>query len=379
MNIAIFDLQHFEMVNVWHNIFADQKYNLHFFINKNVANKIIKSGLKNVPYTAVIEDDFTNIDNFFNACLTHTRNHNIDLVILSTVDTHYKSTWKFVKKLNVPVFMIVHNINTWLKPPFTLNKKALGYYYYRHKIISKTSGLIVLEELFIDYIKNNTNYKKPLFALPFTLLEKQTPIPKNDKLVIAIPGAIDGHRRDNDFSLSIIEKINAINKNIQFVFLGDFIGQKGQELFVKMQALQEKGCDVLHYFDKNSNTIFDEQMSRCDIVFLPLVVKTKYEGIEEIYGKTKATGVLYDLMRFQKPGIAPETLVIPPTIRNSIISYKNENDLIDFLLKLEGRRSIVTELINNAKSNSEYYTITKIRERFIEKFTSLITDLSISK
>ena len=92
MNIAIFDLQHFEMVNVWHNIFADQKYNLHFFINKNVANKIIKSGLKNVPYTAVIEDDFTNIDNFFNACLTHTRNHNIDLIILSTVDTHYKST-----------------------------------------------------------------------------------------------------------------------------------------------------------------------------------------------------------------------------------------------------------------------------------------------
>ena len=44
---------------------------------------------------------------------------------------------------------------------------------------------------------------------------------------------------------------------------------------------------------------------RVDIVFLPLIVETKYEGITEIYGQSKVTGVLYDLMRFQKPCLVP--------------------------------------------------------------------------
>lgn len=379
MNVVVFDLQHFEMIHVWHHIFADPKNNIHFFINQNIANKIIKSGLSNVKYTTLVEDDFKHIDDFFNAGVKHIHQHNIDVIILNTVDVHYKCTWKFVKQLSIPVFITVHNINTWLNPPFTLNKKALGFYYYRHKIISKTSGLIVQEELFIEYVKNHTRYKKPVFAFPYTLNEKSTPLPTNKKLVVAIPGAIDGHRRDNDFSLSVIEKINAKNKNIQFVFLGGIVGHLGEKIYAKMQKLQQEGCDILHYYDKNSNAIFDAQMSGCDIVFLPLIVETKYEGITEIYGKTKATGVLYDLMRFQKPCISPEALVIPPTMRNSVISYKSENDFIDLILKLENNRSLVIDLIKNAQINSEYYTVQKIKDRFLPKFTALVSEASLNK
>lgn len=361
------------MVYVWHRVLADPKNNIHFFVNQNIANKIVKAGLSSNEYKAVIEDDFQNIDEFFNACLIHIQKYNINTIILNTVDVHYKSTWLFVKQLNIPVFITIHNINTWLNPPFTLNKKALSYYYYRKKMVSKTTGVILQEELFIDYVKNNTNYKKPVFAFPYTFNEKQTPFPGNSKLVVAIPGAIDGHRRDNDFSLSVIEKINAKTKNVRFIFLGNISGHLGEKIYAKMQKLKQQGCDIDHFYDKNSNAVFDEQMSLCDIVFLPLIVETKYEGITEIYGKTKATGVLYDLMRFQKPCIAPEALVIPPTMRNSCISYKNESDFIDLVLKLENNRSEVKELIKNAQVNSEYYTKDRIKARFLEKFTDLVS------
>lgn len=367
------------MVNVWYRVFADPGNNIHFFVNQNIVNKIKKAGLPETSYKAVVADDFKNIDDFFNACLDHIDKHKIDVIILNTVDVHYKNTWKFVKQLNIPLFITVHNINTWLNPPFTLNKKALGYYYYRRKMISKTRGLIVQEELFINYVKNNTRYKKPVFAFPYTLNEKDIPLPNNPKLVVAIPGAIDGHRRDNDFSLSVIEKINAKNKNIQFVFLGAVSGHLGEIIINKMQKLQQQGCDVLHFYDKNSNTIFDEQMTKCDIVFLPLIVETNYEGIPEIYGKTKATGVLYDLMRFQKPCIAPEALVIPPTMENSVISYKNENDFVELVIDLEKNRAKVKQLLNNAKVNSEYYTIQNIKERFLGKFTALLPESSLRK
>jgi hypothetical protein len=379
MNIAIFDLQHFEMVYVWHRVLGDPKNNIHFFINQNILSKIIKSGIPASEYNALAVDDFQNIDDFFNACLKHTREHNIDAIVLNTVDVHYKSTWKFVKQLSIPVFITIHNINTWLNPPFTLNRKALGYYYYRKKMIARSGGIILQEELFIDYVKNNTGYKKPLFAFPYTLNDKQTPLPSNSKLVVAIPGAIDGHRRDNDFSLSVIKKVSAKNKNVQFVFLGGIVGHLGEKIYEQMNQLQREGCDILHFYDKNSNVIFDEQMSNCDIVFLPLIVETKYEGITEIYGKTKATGVLYDLMRFQKPCLAPEALVIPPTIRNCVISYKNENDFVDMIIDLETNRPKVIQLLNNAKVNSEYYTVEKIKERFLGKFTALLSELSLSK
>lgn len=364
------------MVHVLHCVFNSPQNNVSFFTNKNLVNKLNNSSLASSKFSTVVYDDFEDIDLFFNECLNHIQKNNIEVVVFNTIDVHYKSTWEFIKQLNIPVFITIHNINTWLKPPFTLNKKALGFYYYRRKILSKTSGILVQEELFIDYVKKNTSYKKPIFTLPHTLKEYETELPKNKKLVVAIPGAIDGHRRDNNFSLSVIEKVSAKNKNIQFVFLGEIVGHLGEAIYSQIQELNKKGCDILHYFDKNSNKIFDEQMSGCDIVFLPLIVETKYEGITEIYGQSKVTGVLYDLMRFQKPCIVPSALVIPPTMKNSVVSYKNENDFVELVLKLESDRNSVIKLLNNAKSNSEYYTVEKIKDRFLEKFTELISKIS---
>ncbi len=377
MNVAIFDLQHFEMVHVLHHVFDSPLNNISFFTNQNLVNKIKSSTLASSKFSVVVTDNSDSIDDFLKVCLDHISKNNIEVIVFNTIDIHYKNTWSFIKQLKIPVFITIHNINTWLKPPFTLNKKALSFYYYRKKMVAKTAGLIVQEELFIDYVKNKTNYKKPVFALPHTLKEKETPFPKNSKLVVAIPGGIDGHRRNNDFSLSVIEKVSAKNKNIQFVFIGSIIGVLGQRIFEQMQELNKKGCDILHYYDENSNKVFDEQMSACHIVFLPLIVETKYEGITEIYGATKVTGVLYDLMRFEKPCIVPHDLIIPPTMQNSIVSYKNEDSFVNLLLDLEANRNKITELITNAKTNSEYYTVEKIKGRFLKKFTALISKDSV--
>jgi hypothetical protein len=379
MNIAIFDLQHFEMVHVLHHVFNSPQNNITFFTNRNLINKVKDSSLASSAYSSVVEEDSNSINEYFQKCLAAIKEKKIEAIIFNTIDVHYKSTWNFVKQLNIPIFITIHNINTWLKPPFTLNRLALSNYYYRKKIISRTSGLIVQEELFIDYVKNKTNYKKPVLALPHTLKEKETPLPENNKLVVAIPGAIDGHRRDNDFSLAVIEKACAKNKNIQFVFIGAIIGHLGEKIYARMQELKRNGCDILHYYDPNSNKVFDEQMSNCDIVFLPLIVETKYEGITEIYGTTKVTGVLYDLMRFEKPCIVPHSLVIPPTMKNSVISYKDESTFVDLIIDLEQNRLKVLQLLNNAKSNSEYYTVGNIKERFLGKFTALLSELSLRK
>jgi hypothetical protein len=372
MNLAVFDIQHYEMVHVLHSVFDDPDNRISFFTNQNLLNKIRNSELSDHPYSSVVLDDFKDIDTFFTSCLKHIKDHKIEFIIFNTIDGNYKNVWNFIKQLEIPVFVTIHNINTWLRPPVTFNKKALGYYYYRKKIIGKTKGIIVQEELFIDYVKNKTRYKKPVFALPHTLKEKDHPSVINSKLTIAVPGAVDGHRRDYGFAVSAMKNACMKNKNIRFVIIGDFIGHLGKKIHEEIKALQNQGCDISQAFDPNSNKLFDEQMAASDIVFLPLKVDTKYEGIDEIYGISKVTGVLYDLMRFQKAAIAPYDLVIPPTMKDSVISYRSENEFINYIDNLEKNREELKQLGEKAKKNSEYYSKENIRKRFLKNFLDLV-------
>jgi hypothetical protein len=374
MNVAVFDTQHYEMVHVLHSVFDDPKNNISFFTNSSLLKKIQASELATRPYSSVVLNDHKNSEEFFEACLRHVKEKKIEAIIFNTIDGDYKNVWRFIKQLNIPVMVTIHNINTWLRPPVTFNTKALGYYYYRRKIIAKTSAIIVQEELFIDYVKQNTSYKKPVFALPHTLKEKEIPAAINSKLTIAIPGAVDGHRRNYGFAVSAIKNACLSNSNLRFIIIGDIIGPIGEAIFAQLKELQKQGCDISQVYDASSNKLFDEQMSACDIVFLPLKVETKYEGIEEIYGRSKVTGVLYDLMRFQKPGIAPVELVIPPTMKDSVITYRNEKEFIDAVNSLQKNKIELSELSNKVHSDSEYYKVETIRKRFLPAFEKLISE-----
>jgi glycosyltransferase involved in cell wall biosynthesis len=365
MNIAIFDIQHFEMVHVLHHVFDASSNNITFLTNKSIFSKIKNSSLGDKAYTAIVKEDYPSTSEFLSSCYKHIETNKIDAVIFNTIDEEYREVWRFIKKLKMPFFITIHNVNTWLNPPITFNLHALKNYYHRKRILQKSKGLIVQEELFIDYIQQNKLYTKPITAVPHTLNDKQITAPENNFLRIAIPGAIDGNnRRDYNFCLSAIEKIGKKNPQITFVFIGQIYYQEGENVYAKIVALQNKGYNILHKFDITSNKLFDNEMEQCDIVFMPVKVNTKYEGIPEIYGQTKVTGVLYDMMRFQKPGIIPIEHIVPPTMKSSIIQYKGEDDLVNKIIELDSSKHRLIELRNSAIKNSEYYSRGKIKERF---------------
>jgi glycosyltransferase involved in cell wall biosynthesis len=370
MNIAIFDLQHYEMVNVILNVFNEPTNKLYLLSNNNIINKCNQ----NLIYNSICADDYNKFNDFCNACYEYLTKNNIDFIIFNTIDTEYKSVWQLIHKLKIPVVVTIHNINTWLKPPFTLNRIALKNYYYRKRIINKTNAIILQEELFIKYVKQQHLYKKKIFTLPHTFKEKNISEKQslNEKLIIAIPGGIDGHRRDYDLCLSVIEKIYKQNSNLQFKFIGAVLGKLGEEILKRIYELKNTGIDIEHLYSNESNKLFDTEMSNCDLVFLPLNVYTQYEGITEIYGQTKVTGVLYDMMRFEKPGIVPEKLVIPDTIKTSTIKYTNEDDLIMKVLDIANNKEKLNLLKQNAKNNSQYYTLSEIKKRFLNEFTQTI-------
>ena len=91
MNIAIFDLQHFEMVHVLHHVFDSPQNNISFFTNNNLINKIKNSNLASSKFSVVSTDNSDSIDDFFEVCLKHISKNNIEVIVFNTIDVHYKN------------------------------------------------------------------------------------------------------------------------------------------------------------------------------------------------------------------------------------------------------------------------------------------------
>jgi len=364
MKIAIYDTRHYEMVYVLFRIFDIPENEIIFLVSRKVNDKLNASAAKLLNrHPVIVQEETENSKDYFTSCTEELKKFNPDFLLLNTIDKDYKDVSNFLKSVSIPYIITVHNINTWLNPPFTLNRLALKNYFYRKKIVKGSSMLVVQEELFVQYVINKKLYKKPVITIPHTLREEKPVKTNNEKIVIIIPGGIDGVRRDNDLSLDVIEEINKKSNRFQFVFAGKVIGHLGEKIWNRVISLQKKGLDIQHFYDESSNHLFDEQMKNCNVVFLPLNVKTKYEGIPEIYGTTKVTGVIYDMMRFCKPGISPAEMIVPPTMKGSILCYQDKKELVELFLSLASDKSLLEKLKTKAEENSLYYTAENIRKR----------------
>ena len=367
MKLAIFDLQHFEMIHVLLQVLSNKENSILLFTNSKIVQKI-KNLEESFEFELINLDDFKSFYEFYNKCADVIFTNKIDIVIFNTIDREYNLAWKLIKKIPSKVFITIHNVNTWLNPPLTFNYIALKNYYFRSRMLKKTTGIIVTEDLFIKYIEDNKLYNKKILALPFTLNTKNYHHEPNKELRVAIPGTIDGNNRRNyEFAISVIKKIHKIDNSIKFIFLGPVVAKEGQEVFSKISYLINEGLNIEHKFDIQSNRIYENEMIKCDVVFTPVVVNFKYEGINEIYGKTKVSGVLYDMMRFQKIGIIPVEHVVPPTMITSIITYHGEVDLIEKLIELNKNRDKLKNYLKCAQVNSIYYSKAKVKERFLPK------------
>lgn len=366
MRIAIYDIRHYEMVHVLFRLFDTPENEILFLISPLLKEKLISvSGQQMSRHTIITENPEESHESFLLKCKKEIEKFKPAFLHCNTIDKDYKYMSRFLKNCSIPYSITIHNINTWLAPPFTLNRTALQNYYHRKKMVKGSSMLVVQEELFVSYIQNKNLYKKPVITIPHTLQEEKPVENKNEKIVVSIPGAIDGVRRDIGMALDVMEAIHQKSKQFQFVFAGKVLGHLGEKIWQRVEQLQQKGLDIQHCYDEKSNVVFDEQMKKCDVVFLPLNVKTKYEGIDEIYGTTKVTGVMYDMMRAGKPGIVPAEMVIPPTMNGSIISYQNKKDLTEKLLALEAQPAELKKRKQAALRESEYYREEAIRQRVI--------------
>lgn len=362
--ILLFDLQHYEMMNVWLSIFSGQEYQLHLMTSKGIAERVqIKNINRNIGFT--ILEDFSSFQEFLND-FKH-KNPNPDLIIFNTIDRQYRLMYKFIRQFtSSKIIVTIHNLNTWLKPPLTLNRTALSNYRWRAGILKNTHGIVVQEEEFIPYVKTTKHKYKHITAVPHTFPEDFRESDIQDSLKIAIPGAIDGNmRRNYNDCIQIIEFLSEINKNISFTFAGPVSPPYGTEIQSKLMLLIENGIKINFVYDPSSNIPFDEAIHDCNLILMPVNVHTRYEGIPEEYGRTKVTGVMYDAMRFRKPLLLPANIVVPKTIKSSTLSYQSPQVAAKIISSFITQPETLAELQKNSLKNATYYSLENIQKRVL--------------
>lgn len=218
----------------------------------------------------------------------------------------------------VNIYLTIHNVNKWFFPEsnrgksFNLIDKFKEY--LRKKIVKKYQNFICVSSNVYQFCLNNIPYKS--FRLINFASDKVSVIDNKNighynKIIVVIPGTIS-RARNYDNIIKVIKGIGNTEKLYEFIFLGVPLGDYGQEIIGKLNALNFQNIKIWTFDSFIPTELFNKILMDCDLIYsdFNLEFKTK-EGYIEIYGKTKETGVAPLAYTFNKPLLVPESYVVP--------------------------------------------------------------------
>jgi hypothetical protein len=372
--IEIMPKGHFTLVDAVVRIFASDKDNQVFIFTNQNGFKELKHFEENQDMQvkiAVLENN--DVDRF----LLAVRNYKLDRIYITTLEKYFKEFYSFLKSSKANLF--IHNIDEW----FQANLKFRFYTFFRNfsfstKIIyafkvafvysgwkKKIAASIAVEkgkyvvlssilESELEKFVDKTNIE----IIPFSVFDKNLKDKSsgNQLLRICIPGLISKLRRDYHSVIKLIENNQElIRDKMLFEFLGGVASEEGGvELLEKFKSLESKGINIV-YYQKSRVPLeeFDEQLSKSDLILGNMkVVLDKYSS----YGRTKDSGIIFTMIRAAKPGVLVEGYPVIEEMKSSVLTYSNNDDLLNILLELAGNKSVLQRLKTEALNNSEKFS-----------------------
>jgi glycosyltransferase involved in cell wall biosynthesis len=295
---------------------------------------------------------------------------NLDLLIFNTIADNFFFYAQLINKIpRTHVMLHVHDVNNIFLPDFTFPPKRLFRFLGKKLLVNRIDSVSVYEEAMVDYLKEAIKIKLPIYWIPGAIYETTSiniPIKADKKsLRIVVPGSIDILRRDYGLVLTVYSQLRETGANVELVLLGAPCGKYGETILKKCISLNEKwGGGLVWYENFVPNSEFDIQMKAADIVLLPVLPSTSiFDGITEIYGITKSSGGMSDMVKWAKPGVVPKDFRYAQRLDSSILSYQNPAELVKILIDLQINKDKMIALQKNALENASYFTIQKLREQ----------------
>jgi glycosyltransferase involved in cell wall biosynthesis len=254
-----------------------------------------------------------------------------------------------------------------------------GFWHYRPKLLKKIDYFIFPDKGITDYIlsRNLINPKKVLPPLSLKVFEPATTREpsREDYFRITIIGSVDQRRRQYEPVIDAFRQLTPlINRPVKLSLLGKASGKYARNVIHELKNLESDTFNLEYFDDQVKQDVFDDVMSKTHIVLSPVNLQNSTEIFGEIYGKTKISGSLLDVLRFPKTMIIPAEYNLDSDFKTLFDQYNDALDLKNIILKYLSNENFLTS--KNALIRGiiqEKYNESALAEQFVSMVTKVLT------
>jgi len=384
-NIGILEFHfHIKYLHTTMRICKTKNTNVTVFTTKEILTRIETYLDDKSKYEFVLKEDDESINSFLKR-VKKICNEKIDLLFVNTIQTSCIDIPRYFRfKPKSKMILTVHMANHWMKARFSTNFKNpfrcidanASMFFIRRIILPKFDAISVIYSPLKDFIKENTNYQKPVYILPFNFYDENKKISskkKDDVIRFILPGLIEEYRRDYTGALDIFENLfKKYGKKIELCILGKPTGASGERIINRCEELKKKGYSIVFYKDFVPEEEYNKKLVESDVIFSPLHTVTKREtGIDEIYGTTEGSALPFEAIQYTKPLIVPKDFKVINELKSSTLTYASKKELEKLFVDIIENKEKLKNLKQNAVKNSKQYFSIDVLQKY---FTTDILD-----
>lgn len=389
MKIALIELDfHVDSVDGICKVFEGSPHSLVIFTTKKNHSTLSKRSYANKHTWVLIEgnkklDFLTQNREKINSC---------DGVFINTISSDFGCFAKFDFKPTT--ILRIHNAYKIFAPwnhlkiyPNPLGIwKAISYtfreiiwdkfWYYRPIVVSKIDYFTFPDKAIMEFLLEKKIIPKNKIApvLPIKVFDETVKfkINQSDSINFTIPGGVDKRRRDY---LPVLEAFKILlpktNKKISISFLGKCNSAYGKKIIYEFKKLSGDNFVVKSFSDFVPQADFDTIMNETDVVISPVNADGLTQIYGEVYGKTKISGSITDVVLFPKPLILPSTYLLNENLNTIFDTYDSPKSLSSLLLDYVNDKKRIEEktiqIFENLKQNYDKTMVLNLLVEFYIK------------
>jgi glycosyltransferase involved in cell wall biosynthesis len=313
-----------------------------------------------------------------------------ELVIINTIGNtydgfaplHYKSITILRVHNAFKLFDPYHHIyiplnpfNVWKGASYFVREIIFKrYLYFRKMLLKKIDYFSFLDDSIKKFVLAEKLFPANRIAItipaePYLKIPAEKQETKNF-MRFTVPGIVDARRKNY---WEVVEALQLaapeLKQKLTLTILGNSNGKYGEKIVNALKKLENEYLQIEYFMKKVPQQDYDNIMLNSDVVISPVNIISALQIYGEIYGKTKMSGSMTDIIRFPKAFIIPERFYLENGFENFALRYKNSEELKDkiiyYLQNPEAAKNKETEFENFLRTNYDKEAIYKnLREYF---------------
>ncbi|HBY86120.1 MAG TPA: hypothetical protein DEO86_09615 [Colwellia sp.] len=267
-----------------------------------------------------------------------------DVIVITSLQSYFLHYLPLLF-LRSKFLLTIHNLNTWFVGKDFSSFKGIVKYVVRRLFLKKIKALTVNSENMKKYLDDKQFTSKLVSIVPFSLRQQSSCsliANKNTQaLNIVYPGMVSKKRKCYKDFLMLAKK----NPDITFTLLGRLIIKEGGDE-IEAEINDNNLKNVVYYKAFVEQEEFDKVMNSASALFSVVNVDYNHQGITEVYGETKDSGISYLMAEFAVPLIVNSDFCNFSCLNQGTFYFNNSVELDDIISRFKSSNDFLKEITN---------------------------------